>query len=211
MRGSISGIWLLASILSLTLIASGQSADYRLSRNVLPSFYKLTINIQGDVTNPGTTFNGEVAITLQANQANLRQITLHKDALDITSCSLYNKAGLLQENIGAASLKYDQETQQFTVPLAQALAVNENYTLNFVFTGKVRTDMSGLFSANYLDKDTGKTKWVLLTQMQRLNARRVFPCFDEPAFKAKFEVYIGRPSGFNAISNTKLIKSTNEG
>ncbi|XP_034485935.1 membrane alanyl aminopeptidase [Drosophila innubila] len=211
MRGSVSGIWLLAGVISLTLIAAGQSAEYRLSRNVLPSLYKLTINIQGDAANPGTTFDGEVAITLQATQPNVLQITLHKDSLDISSCMLYNKAGLLQQNIATTSLKYDQETQQLTVPLAQALAVNEIYTLNFVFTGKVRTDMAGLFSANYLDKETGKTKWVLLTQMQRLNARLVFPCFDEPAFKAKFELHIGRPNGFNAISNTKMIKSTNEG
>ncbi|KAL7727957.1 hypothetical protein ACLKA6_019516 [Drosophila palustris] len=210
MRGSVSGMWLLASVISLSLIAAGQSAEYRLSRNVLPSLYNLTINIQGDVTNPGTTFDGEVAITLQATQKDVLQITLHQDSLDISSCLLYKADGLLQQTIATTALKYDQETQQLTVPLAQALAVNVNYTLNFMFSGKVRTDMAGLFSASYLD-ESGKTKWVLLTQMQRLNARLVFPCFDEPDFKAKFQVHIGRPSGFNAISNTKLIKTTSLG
>ncbi|KAH8302478.1 hypothetical protein KR044_007322 [Drosophila immigrans] len=210
MTGSGFGIRLLAVAISLILIASSESAGYRLSNNVFPSFYNLTINIEGTTTNPGTTFNGEVAITLQTNQSNLLEITLHKDALNISSCSLFNKNGGLQQSVATAALQYDQTTQQLTVPLSQALTANENYTLHFQFTGTVRTDMAGLFSASYVEPTTGKTKWVLLTQMQRINARLVFPCFDEPALKAKFEVHIGRPSGFNAISNTQLIDTTTE-
>ncbi|KAH8358869.1 hypothetical protein KR093_002955, partial [Drosophila rubida] len=210
MKGSGVGMRLLVAVISVTLIASAESAGYRLSNNVRPSYYNLTINIQGDASNPSSTFDGQVAITLQTNQSNLLEITLHKDALNISSCSLYSKTGVLQQSVATSSLKYDQATQQLTVPLSQALTVNENYTLHFQFTGTVRTDMVGLFSASYVEPATGKTKWVLLTQMQRLNARLVFPCFDEPALKAQFEVHIGRPSGFNSISNTNLINTTSE-
>ncbi|XP_062123710.1 aminopeptidase N-like [Drosophila sulfurigaster albostrigata] len=211
MKGSGIGLRLLAAaVISLTLIATSDSAGYRLSNNVWPSFYNLTINIQGDTTNPGSTFDGEVAITLQTNQSNLQEITLHKDALDISSCSLYNQNGLLQQSVATSSLIFDQETQQLTVSLSQALTANENYTLHFQFTGTVRTDLGGLFSASYVEPESGKTKWVLLTQMQRINARLVFPCFDEPALKAQFEVHIGRPNGFNSISNTRLKTTTSD-
>ncbi|KAH8312687.1 hypothetical protein KR044_012175, partial [Drosophila immigrans] len=183
---------------------------YRLSNNVWPSLYNLTINIQDEATSPNSTFNGEVAITLQTNQSNLLEITLHKDELNISSCSLYNKNGILQQSVPTTSLNYDQGTQQLTVPLTQALVANENYTLHFQFTGTVRDDMVGLCSSSYVEPNSGKTKWVMHTQMQRINARLVFPCFDEPAFKAKFEVHIGRPSGLTSISNTKLMETTRD-
>ncbi|KAH8359934.1 hypothetical protein KR093_009586, partial [Drosophila rubida] len=184
--------------------------DYRLNKNVLPSYYNLTIGIQGEAANPGTTFDGEVNITLLTTQSDVSSIRLHKDAIDIESCVLYNAAGVQVEQIANTRLTFEQETQQLTVPLSQALTVNQNYTLYFKYSGTVRTDTAGLFSVSYVEEQTGSTKWVLLTEMQAINARLVFPCFDEPALKAQFELHIRRPSGFNSISNTKLISTTNE-
>ncbi|XP_032593612.2 membrane alanyl aminopeptidase-like [Drosophila grimshawi] len=205
-------IWLLAVILSLSVIGGGECSDYRLSRNVLPTFYDLTISLRGDAENPEEIFDGEVKITLHALQANVQQITLHKDNIDILSnAQLYNDAGLIVEDIVNTSMTYKQETQQLTLHLEQPLVAMQSYVLLFKYTGIVRTDMTGLFSASYIEEQTGKTKWMALTQMQRLNARLVFPCFDEPALKAKFQVHIGRPNGLNAISNTKLLETTDDG
>lgn len=51
-------------------------------------------------------------------------------------------------------------------------------------------------------------RWLATTQMQPTHARQVFPCFDEPSFKAKFVIKINRPSFFKpTISNTKLVGS----
>ncbi|XP_034485022.1 membrane alanyl aminopeptidase-like [Drosophila innubila] len=206
-----SKIWLLANLLLIAFIAASESVDYRLNLNVLPSLYNLTIGIRGDADNPGAIFDGEVKITLQTKHIDVYRITLHTDSIEIEDCWLYNATGDLVEHIVAARLIYEQETNKLTVPLAKAMTINQNYILHFKYTGKVRTDTAGLFAVSYVEEQTKKTKWVLLTEMQNINARRVFPCFDEPAIKAKFEVHIGRPSGFNAISNTKLIRTTNEG
>ncbi|XP_034112596.2 aminopeptidase N-like [Drosophila albomicans] len=205
------GVWLLANLLLATLVANCASLDYRLNPNVLPSYYNLTIGIQGEADNPGTTFDGEVNITLLTTQSNVNSIRLHKDSIEIESCVLYNAAGNVVEQIANTQLTFEQETQQLTVPLTQSLTVNQNYTLYFKYTGTVRADTTvGLFSVSYAEEQTGITKWVLLTEMQAINARLVFPCFDEPALKAKFELHIRRPSGFNSISNTQLISTTNE-
>ncbi|KAH8417484.1 hypothetical protein KR222_000995, partial [Zaprionus bogoriensis] len=193
------------------LIATAETADYRLSQNVVPSFYNLTIGIRGDAEHPGTIFDGEVKITLQATEAGVAQITLHKDSLEIVECWLESDSDELVESMDIARLNYVQETQQLTVPLAQDLIINQNYSLHFRYTGTVRTDVSGLFSTSYADEVTGQTKWLLLTELQSINARLVFPCFDEPAMKAKFQLHIGRAAGFQAISNTKLISTTDEG
>lgn len=211
MNSSRSKIWLLANLLLVALIATSESANYRLNLNVLPSLYNLTVGIRGDADNPGAIFDGEVKITLQTKYNDVYRITLHTDSLEIEDCWLYNATGDLVEHIVVARLIYEQETNKLTVPLANKLAINQNYTLHFKYTGKVRTDTAGLFAVSYVEEQTKKTRWVLLTEMQNINARRVFPCFDEPAIKAKFEVHIGRPSGFNAISNTKLIRTTSEG
>ncbi|KAH8302752.1 hypothetical protein KR044_010526, partial [Drosophila immigrans] len=206
MKGSV--VLLLVAAISLGLIATAEGSDFRLSRSVLPSFYNLTINIQsGRWSKLGSTFIGEVAITLQANQKDIYEITLHKDSLDISSCLIYNYDGLLQQNVSIASLKYDRETQKLTVPLLDPLPVNVNYTLYFQYKGYIGYNETGLFSRGCMTDQFHK---VILTQMDPVYARRVFPCFDEPAFKAKFELHIGRPSGYKIISNTLLFKTTYE-
>ncbi|XP_032291603.1 membrane alanyl aminopeptidase [Drosophila virilis] len=207
------GNWLHVGLLSLIALFAGVGcANYRLEGNVLPTFYNLTISLRGDANNPGTTFDGEVQITLHAVQTDVQHITLHKDDIEIADGAwLYNDTGDLLEDIAQSSLTYDQPTQQLTVHLAQTLTLNRNYTLHFKYIGQVQSGMTGLYSASYVEQQTGQTKWMLLTQLQRINARLVFPCFDEPAFKARFQLHIGRAGGVNATSNTKLIETIDEG
>lgn len=51
-------------------------------------------------------------------------------------------------------------------------------------------------------------RWLGSTQFQTHHARRAFPCFDEPQFKATFDVNLIRPRTYNTVSNTRLISST---
>ena len=50
-----------------------------------------------------------------------------------------------------------------------------------------------------------------MTQLHRIDARTAFPCFDEPEFKAKFQMHISRPKQQTSYFNTRLIKTTDDG
>lgn len=202
--------------LFVLLIGSVLGFDYRLDGSVVPSYYNLTIGVLRDTSDP-TLFEGEVSITVRGvGPSPIQQITLHADTLEISSCRLLDVGGGLTggsqvEAVDISRLIYEATTQQVTVPLTQPLEVGRDYAVEFKYTGRIRSDMAGLFSASYEEAETNATRWLALTQMQRINARYVFPCFDEPALKAKFQLQIIRPSGYQTIANTKLAKTNPSG
>ncbi|XP_062123712.1 aminopeptidase N-like [Drosophila sulfurigaster albostrigata] len=209
MKGSVLSWRLLVAAISLTLISRSECNSYRLSKSVLPSFYNLTINVkEKEYGRLDYEFDGEVAITLQTNQSDIYEITLHKDYLYMSSCLLYNKDGALLQNVTKDSLKSNWRTSQLTVPLIEPLTPNENYTLYFKYSGYFGNHGTGLFSSFY---GTNEDHTVYLIQLKGQYARSVFPCFDEPTFKAKFQLHLRRPSKYNAVSNTRLIRTTKEG
>ncbi|KAH8395865.1 hypothetical protein KR215_007996 [Drosophila sulfurigaster] len=209
MKGSVFRWQLLVAAILLTFIARSESSRFHLGRSVLPSFYNLTININEErCERLSSTFHGEVAITLQTNQSNIYEIRLNMNFLNISSCLVYNKDGDLQQNVTITSLIYDRWTQQLTVPLLEPLTVNENYILYFKYTGYIRTDNTGLFFHYY---EIDKYHEVYITQLEPVYARTLFPCFDEPVFQAKFQLHLGRPTGYYAVSKPRLISTTNEG
>ncbi|KAF5302442.1 hypothetical protein FQR65_LT08532, partial [Abscondita terminalis] len=76
------------------------------------------------------------------------------------------------------------------------------------FVGKLYNDTSeGLFRSSYINTVTGEKKWFIASQLRPNLARKVFPCFDEPAFKATFLVSIVRSNAMRALSNMPLSRN----
>ncbi|NXM78588.1 AMPN Aminopeptidase, partial [Serilophus lunatus] len=90
-------------------------------------------------------------------------------------------------------------TQYLVVQLAAPLQQGHTYRLSSSFTGELADDLAGFYRSEYTEN--GVKYVVATTQMQAADARKAFPCFDEPAMKANFTVTLVHPSNYKAISN----------
>jgi len=77
------------------------------------------------------------------------------------------------------------------------------HVLRFAFTGKLQTGPRGLFVQKYTRGD-GSEGVMLSTQMESTDARRMFPCWDEPAFRAAFRLEVSVPAAWASVSNMPI-------
>lgn len=140
------------------------------------------------------TFIGEETIFLDIKKVS-NNITLHAKDLDIELVEFKNatKAPL----IGKVTLDPKSETATFTFPQTLPKGKGE---LKVVFRGILNDKMRGFYRSQYFVD--GKSKHMATTQFEATDARRAFPCFDEPAHKSIFDVTLMIPGHTVAISNT---------
>ena len=83
------------------------------------------------------------------------------------------------------------------------LSAGSNYTLGIEFVSKLSEELSGFYRSTYTDDD-GKKITMATTHFEPTSARKAFPCFDEPALKATFEISLGRTKNMVALSNMPI-------
>ncbi|CAH1647287.1 unnamed protein product [Spodoptera littoralis] len=88
--------------------------------------------------------------------------------------------------------------------LESALKANVDYVLQLSFEGAISNSLTGFYKSTYVN-DKNEVKNLGVTQFEPTSARSAFPCFDEPAFKAKFEISIAHPETVTALSNMKIV------
>ena len=163
--------------------------NVRLSTNVSPIEYDITLN--PDLNN--FTFEGFETIHFSILKTT-KIITLHSKDLEIETVSLEIK----KEKI-FAKISYNEknETVDFSFPKN---IPSGKHKLNIVFKGILNDKMRGFYRSKYFIEN--KEHHIATTQFEATDARRAFPCFDEPAHKAIFNVSLVIPKGKTAISNT---------
>ncbi|KAK3108903.1 hypothetical protein FSP39_018341 [Pinctada imbricata] len=187
----------------LQTIMSGkrkEKKNVRLPLSVIPELYQ--IEIQPDIYGPNPEefkFYGKVKIDVQCNNATTN-ITLHIHKLTVDQTTITVKA--MSGNTGVEFYDHygeDKDRQFMIVFLKRPLVAGQKYTLEMKYQGNLEDDLAGVYLSSY-ERD-GKPVYMATTQMEATDARKTFPCFDEPALKAKFKLTILRKPTKISLSN----------
>ena len=129
----------------------------------------------------------------------VRQLVLNVLEIEIASAAIDGKA------LPKSSIKIDKKEELLTIALPSELAAGD-HTLALEFSGKINQQGQGLFYCHYQEEGTGAKKIMLGTQFEATDARRFFPCWDEPAFRARFQLTAVVPENWLAVSNMPVEK-----
>ncbi|MDO8563000.1 MAG: M1 family metallopeptidase, partial [Candidatus Limnocylindria bacterium] len=176
---------------------------FRLSREVWPSRYELRLALDLDAW----TSEGEARIAVRLARPT-RTITLHAVELEIghaTAGEVATAGGVGAAAAGAsgavgASVRYDELAQTATLSFDGELEAGE-HVLALGWRGPISERLRGLY------RSTRPGERYATTQFEMNDARRAFPCFDEPEFKATFAVELVHPAGLAAIANAPVLSS----
>jgi len=174
--------------------------QHRLPRHVTPIRYEL--RLEPDLTT--LTFTGDETITLDVVEAT-SEIVLNAVELAIGDATVVNERGDSRRGTPVVDEAAERCRITFPSPLAPG-----RWRLRLAFTGTLNDKLRGFYRSSYKDP-SGVTRLMAATQFEATDARRAFPCWDEPAFKAVFAVTLVIDSTLTAVSNTAVASERVEG
>ncbi|TMQ30196.1 MAG: hypothetical protein E6K65_06205, partial [Nitrospirae bacterium] len=175
----------------------GTLDPYRLPRHVVPIRYDL--RLEPDLT--AARFAGQETITLTVLQPT-SEIVLNAIELDITSAQIEGNSGPARQATMALDASLERCHLTFTAPLSPG-----TWKLTMTFCGTLNDKLRGFYRSTYKD-ERGATHSIAATQFEATDARRAFPCWDEPDFKAVFATTLVIDPTLSAVSNTMIASET---
>ncbi len=180
--------------------APGPDAAFRLPRTVEPRTYRLTLDPDLDQA----TFTGTAEIDLVVHEP-VTEIVCNAADLAIGAAVVEGPDGVA---VGA-TVELDPAAERVTFALADPIGP-AGCTLRCSFDGVLNDKLRGFYRSTFTD-ESGATRTIATTQMEATDARRAFPCWDEPDRKAVFEVTLVVDDGLAAYSNSPVVAETPEG
>ena len=170
------------------------SSPFRLSPDVSPEHYRLVL--EPDLEQ--FTFAGSVSIDLTVRRA-VSEIVLNAAELAASSARVEASGGL---GLSADRIELDEESERLTLGFPGEIPAGQA-TLTVEFDGFLNDQLRGFYRSSYTAAD-GAERRLATTQFEATDARRAFPCWDEPSVKATFDVTLVVPSELEAISNMPI-------
>ncbi|MEO5719000.1 MAG: M1 family metallopeptidase, partial [Chthoniobacterales bacterium] len=161
----------------------------KLPKEVRPTEYSIRIvpNLEKLI------FTGSETVKFRAEKP-ITKVVLNALGIEIASASVDGQA------LPKKSIVLNAEEQTLTLTLPNEMAAGE-HELALTFGGKINAGGQGLFFARYQEQGAEEKKIMFGTQFEPTDARRMFPCWDEPSFRARFQVTAVVPEKFMAVSN----------
>ncbi len=146
-------------------------------------------------------FKGKEKILVKISKPT-RQIVLNAAELEINNCAIiWNKKKL------KAKVRLDEKNEELTLNLPEKISGKAWLIIDFV--GTLNDKLVGFYRSKYEYK--GKERYLATTQFEAADARRAFPCWDEPEAKATFDVSLVVDNNLNAISNMPVVSKKRVG
>uniref|UniRef100_A0A671YEE0 Aminopeptidase n=1 Tax=Sparus aurata TaxID=8175 RepID=A0A671YEE0_SPAAU len=168
----------------------------RLPGSLRPRHYDLQLAVYMD----NFTFSGEVSIELECVNAT-RFIVLHTDRLEVR-CANRPGGGVMRIH---RHFPYPAN-QMYVVVLHRELKPMRVYRLNMSFDAAIEDELLGFFRSSYtLQRER---RYLAVTQFSPIHARKAFPCFDEPVYKATFTLTLRHDPQYTSLSNMPVESSS---
>lgn len=150
-----------------------------LPTNVVPIHYDLTLEPNFEKLNYEGTVIIDVDVAEDSKSISLNTLELELHSAKVTSGG--------QTISSSPKISYNKDTQTTTLDFDQVVAKGSKAQVEIKFTGQLNDKMAGFYRSTYKKAD-GSEGIMATTQMEATDARRAFPCFDEPSLKAEFTV-----------------------
>jgi len=173
------------------------SAQHRLPYTVEPTRYALRLSPDLE----SATFAGEVHIEVQMHEA-VDEIVLHAAELTVDSARLDPGGGGRQP----LTVRLDEDAERLVLTPEASLSPGPA-VISIEFSGILNDKLHGFYRSAFTD-DGGVAHTIATTQFEATDARRAFPCFDEPDRKAVFSVTLDVPEGLAAYSNGPVVEES---
>jgi aminopeptidase N len=175
---------------------SFESAPGRLPKTIVPLNYE--VSIEPDPS--AMTFAGHESVTLEFRAATDRIVlnSLNEMLMDVRF-----------DGAPVETVASNNQQQLTSVTLNEPAAVGP-HTLSFTYNGQLESSARGLFVQPYTETDGTRSLYVS-TQFEATDARRMFPCWDEPAFRSTFELTVTVPAKWVSVSNMPVAKRVEHG
>src|SRR5438034_8746982 len=166
----------------------------KLPKDVVPKHYALRIV-------PATTydrFDAEAVVDID--------VARPVPAIVVNAAELSFKSARLRASTGGETILtpgVDPQRETVTLTPASSPIAPGSYRLGMDYSGKIGKHPQGLYQITYKERDQGRLveKLMLATQMEPVQARRLFPGWDEPVFRASFEIVAVIDASLTAVSN----------
>jgi len=173
--------------------AAAPAPGFRLPEGVRPTHYELALDIDPEAG----TLRGTVHIDVVLDEPR-HHVLLHAEGLNITqaSATLEGRSGTSSERLALQSRPWG-ENGLLQLSSASPLPAGV-LQLHIDFDRRLEEGLDGVYRVKADDR------WYAFAQFEPLSARKAFPCFDEPRFKAPFDVTLTVPKGLEGLGNTRV-------
>ncbi|VDD94199.1 unnamed protein product [Enterobius vermicularis] len=150
-------------------------------------------------------FDGDEEIDLKITKAT-DCVKLHASEIEIKKAALTLSDGSVFDDL---HVDYDKQWTTVTLQFPKTVTPQEG-RISLKFRGTLNDKMKGFYRSSYKDA-TGKEQFIATTQFESTYARLAFPCWDEPIYKAKFDITLVVDNHYTALSNMNIVKEEKVG